>query len=741
MASSLGTLVVKLGLDAAEFVAGISKSEAEAKKLSGRLDKAITAGAAKAAQAIAAIGVAAAAAFVAVDQAAKSVAKFQDIAEQTGDTAENMAALAASANATGLGMEGVTKASIKLSKNLVEVDKAGDLTRAALLAININIKDFQALAPAAQILAVGEAMGKFGDGSGKTAVAVQLLGKAGADLLVFFKELEDAGGREVILTQELIDKANAYADRQAHLKAQLGLYAEAIFVSAIPALEALITAVRNSISGLTDFATEANRLKAHKAIREFAEDTVRKFAFIVDAGDGVIRVFTGIGIAVGAALAAREFGLHLEFEKAREVIRQMREDLDALAMKRFFGQQLEDVIALQYAAEKAAREFVGPPAPSKPQVVYKGAAVAAAAAAKAQITDAEKLIEQLQSQIDKTKELTKVQEVQLAIAKAGFTGSTSARRAQALDLAAQIDKIDAAKIAADQAAKLAAEESQIRAKNSELLTREVAAEQERAVAIRASNAQLEQQIAGTLGGQEALDKLTLAKLDTIIADEKLRVGTLLNIEGTEKHVAAINEQIVALERQKALIDELKLAEKMRIEIAKLQDLKDTFSDALVSPLLDFVNQTKSAKDAFRSFIRSIEAILQQKAARGLADWIFGGKTQGGFDFSTIAKLFSSLLGGGGGVAGIGGFSGGGFGEHFATGTAYAPGGRAWVGESGPELVNLPRGSRVHSASASRAMTAPNMTFNVNVLPGANTHSARQAGTLLRDVVLRAMRDR
>ncbi|TFH58245.1 MAG: hypothetical protein E4G91_09600, partial [Candidatus Zixiibacteriota bacterium] len=153
MASSLGTLVVKLGLDAAEFVAGISKSEAEAKKLSARLDKAITAGAAKAAQAIAAIGVAATAAFVAVDQAAKSAAQFQDIAEKTGDTAENMAALAASAIATGLGIDGVDTASIKLSKNLVEVDKASDLTRAALLAININIKEFKALAPAAQILA------------------------------------------------------------------------------------------------------------------------------------------------------------------------------------------------------------------------------------------------------------------------------------------------------------------------------------------------------------------------------------------------------------------------------------------------------------------------------------------------------------------------------------------------------------------------------------------------------------
>lgn len=40
---------------------------------------------------------------------------------------------------------------------------------------------------------------------------------------------------------------------------------------------------------------------------------------------------------------------------------------------------------------------------------------------------------------------------------------------------------------------------------------------------------------------------------------------------------------------------------------------------------------------------------------------------------------------------------------FASGTTYAPGGLALVGERGPELVNLPRGSRVNTASQTAAM--------------------------------------
>jgi phage-related tail protein len=42
---------------------------------------------------------------------------------------------------------------------------------------------------------------------------------------------------------------------------------------------------------------------------------------------------------------------------------------------------------------------------------------------------------------------------------------------------------------------------------------------------------------------------------------------------------------------------------------------------------------------------------------------------------------------------------------FAKGTMSAPGGLAWVGEQGPELVNLPRGSQVIPAGRSARMAA------------------------------------
>jgi uncharacterized protein (TIGR02594 family) len=59
----------------------------------------------------------------------------------------------------------------------------------------------------------------------------------------------------------------------------------------------------------------------------------------------------------------------------------------------------------------------------------------------------------------------------------------------------------------------------------------------------------------------------------------------------------------------------------------------------------------------------------------------------------IKPLLNMITGGTGTIGG------------FATGTEYAPGGAAWVGEHGPELVNMPRGAKVFTAAESRRMAA------------------------------------
>jgi hypothetical protein len=122
------------------------------------------------------------------------------MAEKFGDTAENFASLAVAAGTAGVQMETVGAASAKLTKNLTGVDDESKEAGAAIKALGLNLKDFKNKAPTDQLEAVAKALGGFEDGASKTAVAMALFGKSGAELLPFLKELGAEGGRQVILT-------------------------------------------------------------------------------------------------------------------------------------------------------------------------------------------------------------------------------------------------------------------------------------------------------------------------------------------------------------------------------------------------------------------------------------------------------------------------------------------------------------------------------------------------------------
>lgn len=134
----------------------------------------------------------------------------------------------------------------------------------------------------------------------------------------------------------------------------------------------------------------------------------------------------------------------------------------------------------------------------------------------------------------------------------------------------------------------------------------------------------------------------------------------LSLQGQQ--IDATMRQIAAQEQQLSMIDQIK---------AKTDEWKSTIQDAFVG----FVTGAKSFKQAVVDIIAKLAEMMAMKA-------------------------FEVLWGGGIG-GGIGGFIGKLFG--FADGTSYAPGGMAWVGERGPELVSLPAGARVYNAQASRDM--------------------------------------
>lgn len=267
--------------------------------------------------------------------------------------------------------------------------------------------------------------------------------------------------------------------------------------------------------------------------------------------------------------------------------------------------------------------------------------------------------------------------------------------------------------------------------------------------------------------------LILGELD--IAQERLNiqrsVGGISEVENLtrlselNKTYAAqlrkvADEYAVIAANSKDPADILKV-QQLTVAIEKLEAQTDLLGDKFnqifgsefSQALQDVVNGTKSVKDAFNDMAKSITKAINQIAANSLADALFGkgGKASGAGGF------FSQLFGGSFDLSKILGFLSGdskglGYGTigsnipsgpfPYASGTSFHPGGMALVGEQGPELLSLPRGSQVVSTKETKRLIGQNsMIFNVNVLPGADTRSAKQAGGMLRDVVMRAIRDR
>ena len=277
-------------LKAADSALRMTESYARGEKIGQQIRKGfLTLGAAAATGLIAS--------FVAFDQLTKKAGDFQDMAEKTGDTAQNIASLAVAAGTAGASMETVVSASTKLTKGLSGVDDESKAAGAAIAALGLNIKDFKALAPADQMEAVAKALGNFQDGAEKTAVAMALFGKTGADLLPFLKELGAEGGRQVILTAEQIKQADEYADKQARLRTEISLHAQVIATQMLPAVFELNKLISDLSKDAEIAATASSLLKGALS------GAIVVFQTIAVVASDVGFVFKGIGTEIGAIAA------------------------------------------------------------------------------------------------------------------------------------------------------------------------------------------------------------------------------------------------------------------------------------------------------------------------------------------------------------------------------------------------------------------------------------------------------
>lgn len=192
-----------------------------------------------------------------------------------------------------------------------------------------------------------------------------------------------------------------------------------------------------------------------------------------------------------------------------------------------------------------------------------------------------------------------------------------------------------------------------------------------------------QEAVDSFGKVEEGAKAAAQKMKDIQAEAaRIFVATRTPLEQFQARIAMLNKMREALDEatfsqdtynravaqaQDAFTQAEEAGNKARQTMEQIgQSIAWTFSSAFQG----LIDGSKKAKDVLADLLSQLGSLMMNSAFQALFS---GGKAGGG--------ILGSLLGG----LKIPG---------FANGTNYAPGGLAWVGERGKELVNLPKGSQV-----------------------------------------------
>lgn len=239
---------------------------------------------------------------VAFRQFVEAAAALDDMAQVTGASVEKLSALANVAKVTGVDLGVVEGALTRLAKGLASTDEESRGAGTALTALGLKAEELQRLDTADALKLVAERLDQYRDGAGKTALAIDLLGKSGAQALPFLKDLAQNGELQARITTE---QAQAAADLEDNLRrvafttsAAWREFAAATLPTINEFVKSLLEAVNQS-GGLRD---EVRRLARDGSIRDWAESGAVGVAVLVDAFRNVVNVVNLAGNAVAKSL-------------------------------------------------------------------------------------------------------------------------------------------------------------------------------------------------------------------------------------------------------------------------------------------------------------------------------------------------------------------------------------------------------------------------------------------------------
>lgn len=705
---SLGSLRVSLGLDAAEFVQGMSKAEYQAKRFSQNLEKDL--GAAinftKGAFGLLASAVGGVGLTQFVRNQVDAIDSLNDMADATGSTVEKISALRDIAQRTGTTVESADSILVKFNASLKDGGDPNTGPAAVLKRLGLNAAELRKQDPAEALRQTAMAFTHFANDGDKARGVQELFGKSVREAAPFLKDLAEAGQLNASVTKAQAQEAEIFNKQLFSLQTNVSMTARKIVGDMLPALNAMAENMRQMFGGPKSSETRWT---------EF--ETLRRQRDELKALEGKGFTFKGF------------FGS--EEERAKELASVERQLEQARAA---FGRRP----ANEGGGSLASGSLPGLGGiPEKP----KGAASTAKS-----VSDAERYLESLRSQLVTTQQLSEVEKVLAETQGGRLAKATTGQVEQAKGLAIQIDAVNM--FADSMKASEEAGRNWLKVQMDGIEVSKKARE-----SVEAENQALIDEIAVITGGETARRAIEQARISSAIATRE-QAKALRELEGaSEIELVNLDREIEKLRERGVLLGQRNTATDQADVFRKQQDESERQINAAKAPFEDqftaFLDGTKSAKEALSDFTKSYLHNVNQMMATSLSDAIFGkrgadGKMQsgwldqflGGMSGSSGSGQTAGASGGGSWAATAGTWFAGLFGGGKAIGGPTMPNTLYQVGERRPEVFN--DGSKQYLLTGNkRGYVDPNPrmgggrtiapTINISVAGNTSRGTATQIG--------------
>lgn len=365
------------------------------------------------------------------------------LSQQTGTTVESLSALSYAADLSGVSQDQLGSALVKLSKNMSDAAVGTGEAQRGFEALGISVKNADGTLKSSDkvLTEVAEKFANLKDGSDKTAIAVNLFGKAGAQLIPLLNS--GAGGLEamtaeaerlgIVLDTQTSKAAEQFNDNLTRVKAATQGLANAAATELLLALNQVSQMFVDLAKNQTTAQVGADVIKASVG------GLINVFQTLAVVGSDVGFVFLSVGREIGAwaaqigALARGDLtGFRAISDAVKEDGARARAELDKFQAA---------VMAIGRVTPSWGSKGRGQPSASGGlgTVRFSDTPTPKAGGGAAKVSEAERYLTALQKQLDRTRDLTAVEQVLSDIQSGRLKLSGNVTQERLTGIAAQID--------------------------------------------------------------------------------------------------------------------------------------------------------------------------------------------------------------------------------------------------------------------------------------------------------------